>query len=150
MSNNADENANKIDLKIVEIEVRDKEADLNKISEKMISRKNQFWSAFERLFVETNKFTLSKKILLDAKEFCALFLFYHTKTEAPSIQPAIASLRLAHYIAAAFGETVKDINKEVIFIVRNGRRIMPLILTDNDCQNYNPPVFIGISVEMSA
>lgn len=144
------DNPDEIALKITEIEVSDKEANLNKISEQMLSRKSPFWQALERLFVETNKFTLSKKILLDAKEFCALFLFYHTKTEAPSIQPAIASLRLAHYIAATFGQTVKNMDKEVILIVRNGRIIMPLILTDNDCQNYNPPVFIGISVEMSA
>lgn len=138
-----------INLETTDTEVKDTEADLNKIGEQMLSRKNPFWQALERLFIATNKFTLSKKILLDAKEFYALFAFCHTKTEAPSIQPAIASLRLTHYIAAAFGRAVEDLNKEVIFIVKNGRRIMPLVLVSDAYQSYDPPVFIGISVEMS-
>lgn len=144
------DNPDEIALKITEIEVSDKEANLNKISEQMLNRKNSFWKALERLFIATNKFTVSRKILLnDAKEFYALFLFYNIKIENPSIQPAIASLRLVHYIAAAFEQIVKNIDKEVILIVKNGRKIMPIVIVENDCQKYIPPVFIGISVEMT-
>lgn len=139
-----------VELKIVQKEAGDRKATLDNISETMLSRKNPFWSALERLFTATEGFTISRKILLGAQEFLALFSFHNSPEETPSIQPAIASLRLTHYIAAAFGKVVGNLNKEVIFIVRNGRRIIPLILIDNDCQNYNPPVFIGISVEMSA
>lgn len=137
-----------IELKIVQKEVGDKEANLDNISKTMLNRKNPFWPALERLFAATNRFTCSRKIFLNKNEFDALFLIYNSPTEAPSIQPSIASLRLAHYIAATFGETAKDITKEVIFITKHGKKIIPAVLVDDNCQRYDPPVFIGVSVEI--
>mgnify|MGYP001583621628 CR=1 FL=1 len=137
-------------LKIIKREVGDREADLSKISEQMLSRKNPFWKALERLFLATNKFTISRKTSLSAKEFYSLFSFYDDPSGSPSIQPAIASLRLMHYVATAFGETVGNLSKEVIFITKYGKSIKPLILTDDECQHYEPPIFIGIAIESHA
>lgn len=127
-----------LSLKIIKIDVGNKEADLERISESMLSRKNPSWFALNRLFIATSKFTMPRKIEINEKEFFSLFDW------SGNIEPAIASLRLFHYIAASFGERVQNLEKEVIVISRNGKEIIPMVPELLD--KYTPPIFIGIDI----